>query len=598
MRSLSVPSPPSGARLSWSETAAYFALACLLDVAMGLPLVRQVLDGDLINPDSYMRLVRLREIVARHAFVNVVPRDGSGAGTELHWSHLVDGIILLLAAPLRAVMDGAQAVHWAAIALGPISVGLLGLSLAWVLAPLTDPGWRWTAPVLAGTSLTIVGYGIPGVVHHHILVALSIVITAGMAGRVGLGGARAGWLMGVSAAIGLWLSPETMPFMLAAWGAVGLAWLTDADRPGCGDALRNAGTSLLLITALGFALDPPEAGYGAVEIIRMSVVWLGLAAIVAAIGWSARALDRSRLTRAWRTGAAIAAVVAGMGVWFGMFPAVLRGPSGIMSPDEAKAYLSIINEMQPVTTWEGASAYLFGGGLATVIASIIAVRERSLRWAYAALCGVLIVALGASHVRFATYSAAFAAAMLPLTLSYCGSALARLPDATRMLARVGVAGLFFVVPKAGDLFALLSPARAADVAFAPDCSLRAISALLAPHAGEVVMANLSDTPELLYRTEVLTVGSLYNNIPAFMRLRDAWRSLPSDDLPETVKATGASLLLFCPDATAQRLRVVADLPPDTLLDRLDRHDVPRWLEELGQDTASGNVLYRIVGGGA
>jgi hypothetical protein len=69
-------------------------------------------------------------------------------------------------------------------------------------------------------------------------------------------------------------------------------------------------------------------------------------------------------------------------------------------------------------------------------------------------------------------------------------------------------------------------------------------------------------------------------------------------LPETVKATGASLLLFCPSANAIRLRMVADLPPDTLLDRLDRHDVPRWLEELGHDTASGNVLYRIVGGGA
>ncbi len=562
---------------------------------MGLPLMRQVLDGDFINPDSYMRLVRLREILARHAPVNVVARDGSGAGTDLHWSHLVDGIILLLAAPLRAVMDGAQAVHLAAVAFGPISVGLLGLSLAWALAPLTDRGWRWTAPALAGMSATIVGYGIPGVVHHHILVALSIVTTAGTAGRVGRDGARAGWLMGVSAAIGLWLSPETMPFMLAAWGAVGLGWLVDADRPACGDALRNAGMSLLLITALVFALDPPEAGYGAVEIIRMSVVWLSLAAIVAAIGWSVWALDRSSLTQAWRASIAAAAAVAGMGAWLVMFPAVLRGPNGIMSPDEAKAYLGIITEMQPITTWQGVSVYLLDGGLATVIASIVAVRERSLRWAYAALCGVLIVVLGASHMRFTTYVAALAAAMLPLAFSYCGTALARLPDTMRMLARVGVASLFFVVPEASGIVGLLSPASAVTVASAPDCSLRAISPLLAPYAGEVVMANPSDTPELLYRTKVLTVGSLYDNIPAFMRLRDAWRSLPSDDLPEAVKATGASLLLFCPDA--KRSLMVADLPPNTLLDRLGRHDVPRWLEKLGDHTASGNVLYRIVGGG-
>ncbi len=594
MRSPSVPSLPSSARLSWYETGAYFGLACFVNIAMGLPLIR-ALGGDFINPDSYMRLVRLREILARHALVNVVPRDGSGAGTNVHWSHLVDGIILLLAAPLRAVMDGAQAVHFAALALGPISVGLLGLSLAWVLAPLTDRAWRWTATVLAGMSMMIVGYGIPGVVHHHILVALSIVTTVGMAGRVGRGSARAGWLMGVSAAIGLWLSPETMPFMLAAWGAVGLGWLIDSDRPACGDALRNAGTSLLLITALVFALDPPEAGYGAVEILRMSVVWLSLAAIVAAIGWSAWALDRSPLTPAWRAGIGAAAAVSGMGVWLVTFPAVLRGPNGVMSPDEAKAYLGIINEMQPITTWQGVGAYLLDGGLATVIATIVAVRERSLRWAYAALCGVLIVALGASHVRFATYAAVLAAAMLPLALSYCDSALARLPDTMRMLARVGVASLFFVVPEASQLVGLLSPASAASAASAPDCSLRAIGPLLAPYAGEVVMANPGDTPELLYRTKVLTVGSLYANIPAFMRLRDAWRSLPSDDLPEAVKATGASLLLFCPHAI--RSLMVADLPPDTLLDRLDRQDAPRWLEKRGDDTASGYVLYRIVGGG-
>ena len=104
-------------------------------------------------------------------------------------------------------------------------------------------------------------------------------------------------------------------------------------------------------------------------------------------------------------------------------------------------------------------------------------------------------------------------------------------------------------------------------------------------------------PELLYRTGILTVGSLYlRNVAAFMRLRAAWRSGPSDAVPEAVRATGATLVLVCTHAGvhAGRSSLVGDLPPETLLDRLNRGQVPPWLKEVAKDPASGHVLYRIV----
>ena len=49
----------------------------------------------------------------------------------------------------------------------------------------------------------------------------------------------------------------------------------------------------------------------------------------------------------------------------------------------------------------------------------------------------------------------------------------------------------------------------------------------------VVPADVNDTPDLLYRTQVRTVGSLYHrDIEAFARLRAAWRVPPSD--PATI----------------------------------------------------------------
>jgi hypothetical protein len=109
----------------------------------------------------------------------------------------------------------------------------------------------------------------------------------------------------------------------------------------------------------------------------------------------------------------------------------------------------------------------------------------------------------------------------------------------------------------------------------------------------VVLANPNDTPELLYRTHVLTVGSLYHrNIAAFMRLRTAWRSLPSDTVPDAVRATAAALVLFCPSSA--RSMLVADLPSVTLLDRMNQGHIPFWLHRLEADPHSGYVLYEVL----
>jgi hypothetical protein len=107
-----------------------------------------------------------------------------------------------------------------------------------------------------------------------------------------------------------------------------------------------------------------------------------------------------------------------------------------------------------------------------------------------------------------------------------------------------------------------------------------------------VLADVNDSPDLLYRTGVLTVGSLYHRAAAgFVRLYDAWRSSGgTEQVPEEVRRAGVALVLACPGQG--RTRIVADLPPDTLFDRLNRNEPPPWLERIGADTA-GHVLYRV-----
>ncbi|MDE1897006.1 MAG: hypothetical protein KGH91_08025, partial [Rhodospirillales bacterium] len=123
-------------------------------------------------------------------------------------------------------------------------------------------------------------------------------------------------------------------------------------------------------------------------------------------------------------------------------------------------------------------------------------------------------------------------------------------------------------------------------------NLLGIAPLLAPAAGQVVLAQPEDTPELLYRTHIFTVGSLYHHgIAGFMKDRAAWRATPGTTPPQAVTATGAKYVLFCPEAG--RYLLVNDLPNKTLWDSLNKNAPPPWLRAVGRNK-NGWTLYKIV----
>src|SRR5262249_31310649 len=151
----------------------------------------------------------------------------------------------------------------------------------------------------------------------------------------------------------------------------------------------------------------PYAGYGAAEIDRLSVVWvgLGLACAVAGLGldWFGR-LPRT-------SGAAVAGLVVAalsLGAWLAAFPKVALGAEGLQDTELVREMLGVVTEMQPIATLGGALTFLTPGVLGLAVLLFLAWRASGpARWLalYAAVCLVGVIVLGFLHFRFSTYSA-------------------------------------------------------------------------------------------------------------------------------------------------------------------------------------------------
>lgn len=595
----------SPAPLTVRERIVCFVLAGALETLMKWRGVGDVLGGGYSDPDSTMRLARLTDTLRLGVPVDVVARDQSGAGFVLHWSHLFDMLLLLLAQPFRLIFLGSgpeapdaplsAAIHWAAVASGPLSVAALALALLWAIAPFADRSWRWfVAPALA-ISFPVSNYGVPGLVHHHILLAVVIAMQAGWAVRVGTAGALAGWEIGLWAGVGVWLSPETMPLTLLAIGGVGVQWLLRPGWPPPRRALLAIGPGFLLVLALALAVDPGAGDDWRHALDRISLLFVALALAVTVIGLGCLALDRAGARPMPRAAGAVVISAIVLGAWIAAYPQVLGGTEGVVTAPEARPYFAQIQEMLPVQSIGDGLRALTGGVFAFVLFAWLAWRRRSLEIGYVAAAALALLAMAAWHRRFATYDGVLGAAALAIALSLITSSRigAHLGGAG---ARIGCIVLVLLVPVLPDLHSFAVTGQMKDSAAPPgkECPVRDIAKLLAPYAGQVVLANVNDSPELLYRTKVKTVGSLYlRAAPGMARLARAWRgpgNTPEE--PPEVRATGATLVLACPGGLGKEPADAADA--NTLAERLDHNDPPPWLTRIGVD-AAGHVLYRVRG---
>lgn len=569
-----VPSGPS------TLLVVIIILACAATSMMAGNL-QGAFDGRLIDTDSYARVSRIEAMLEAGRLLHHTPRDNGGLNIPLHWTHLLDGLILLLALPLRLFFPLNEALRLAGAAIGPLSTAMVALAAFQAVRLAAGSGRHAiTAAVLAAVAPGIVAYGAFGRADHHVMLAAIAVVMPALAYVAGIGGrglmpaAIAGGLGG----LGIWMSPEALALLPFAWGIAALRDI-EAERRVGPRALALAGGHLAVML-FAWLIDPPSGGHFAVEVDRLSMPFVELAAGMFVVQLMLRRL-MPPVASPW-----LASILAGatlalpLLVWAIYYAGVAKRPGSVLTPDATERIWQHVAELRPATSPENLALLIAFPAL--VLAASLGVllwRKRTPMTLLLAVGAAFLLYIGVTHIRFAMYLELAAVVALGVVIEI----VARREAARAWRLALVVAWLGLLLGP----FALSSLMRSDGVGRPGGaCDPRPLRHDLAPLAGQILLTPMSDAPEILYFSRVVTVAGPYHRAERqIIRSADAFDETKfAGTMPASFAATGARAVLMC---------AKDQVKPDTFAAALKDGRPPDWLVERPLDPKSGYRLYVV-----
>ena len=562
------------------------------------------------DPDSAMRLVQVRDLIAGHGWNDAIQaRIDPPTGASIHWSRLIDMGIAGLLMIGKAVFGDAGAEAFALL-IWPLLL-LLGY-LASAVAVATVLGGRSAAVptlLLSVAFLSPFTLFLPGVIDHHnaqvTLVAASVALALRMPQHP-LFGLGAGLGLALSLAVGL----ETLPYVAALGAAIALVWAFHRDT--------GAATALF---GLGFALAMPALfaiNGGVAEPLACDALSLAYAApaLAAGLGLAAAAwLLPASVGVAMRLVVLAGLVAVAVAILAAIAPPCLSGPMVGVSAELKAVWLDRITEAQPIFHYFAvapASAMatvgppLFALGVA-VTRFLRAGREARRTWEIILLPLAMAVAGSLYQVRTLTYANFFAFVVLGAWLAGVLRAADR-GQGTSFLRIARLAGacllaipaVYLLAGSAVVAIAGLGPSeRPAASAAGRDlpligerCADAGTAAYLDGLPKGVFLTPIFYGPTVLVLSGQSVLGAPYHRGgDAILATIRATEGSP-DEARAVMLAHGVAYVAFC--ATAPDVAETAAEAPDGLLAVLLRGDAPSWLEPLPAHQGSMLRVFRVA----
>ena len=569
--------------LTWAGMCAWLLYKRWADVAaFGL--------GD---TDDNMRMMQVRALLGGQDWFDL--RQYRLAGSNIHWSRLVDLPLAGLVLGLRPFLGGAAAERWA-VAIAPMLPMLVMLfSVALTTRRLVHP---------AAYPLALLAFFFAGsaggmfnplrIDHHGWQLAFLALAVAGMSDPKR---ARGGAVLGLASALSLAVGLELMIYLAVMGSAVVLFWVADdAER----ERLRAYAVVLGGGTAMAFLLFASYANRLAV-CDALSPVWLSDALVAGALlyGLSLAVAEdwRRRLLLALGAGVVLAAFHAMM------WPHCLQRLEGV-PPQAVDLWLSHVREARPIYKhgWRiavnvatlpaiGAIGWLLlgyrskadgdrlrrilGAGIPALVAALL------LLWQTRAGPSAQIMALsGAAALGAILIAWLWRLKTVPLRYLGAGVALVLCAGAVVPLA------FNFIPPK---------PTTERDRAIGKANRLCASMWGLHPVALEPrgrVMTFVDLGPRLITLTHHDAVtGPYHRNAEQIVDVMRFWRGTPENALA-TVRKYRSDYVLSCPMASSSTIFMAE--APKGFYAQLEKGQVPDWLEQVPLPEESPYRMWRVV----
>lgn len=557
-----------------------------LGIALLLTLAWTLKDWDTLrlvwlpDNDDMARIAQIRDWLGGQGFNDLMQhRSGPPGGASMHWSRIADAVpaaMILLLTPLI----GAHSAEVAAVIASPALLFFFYLLLvARIAARLGGERARVPALILAALAFPTISLFLPGRIDHH---ALQIVLTLVLVDvAVAPPSFRRGAIGGVATAASLAVGLEAAPEIVAALGAMGLAWLAGDeahDRRAIGFAAALGGTTLAMLAFARPEIWPEQWCDGFTPASTR-------ATLVLAGAWGLMGLG-GRFLRGWKPRLALAAVLGGVAaalVWRSS-GICLSGPYAALDPFLQRVWMRNVNEASSLIRQDTFGTAIAYGGLVipgAAIAAWQAWRDRS--WtSFAVLLGLGALA-SVAQVRVTYIMAGIA--VIPFA-----ALLARDATLVRRLALWTLgAGISWNL-----LAAQLDSALARPIVIARNVQKNCVSpAGIAVAAGlpkGTIMAPLDLDSYLLAMTPHHVVASLYHrNNAGNMAMYRFFLAKP-DAARAQAKAEGIDYVALCDDELHEN--GLAPYRPGSLAERLQSgRPVPGWLEPV--PTGSPIRLYRV-----
>jgi hypothetical protein len=567
-------------------------------------------EGALRDTDAYMRLVRVQELWQTGSWYQTVTSSlGAPDGLSLHWTRPLDILILLPALVLHlGGMAIGTAIYWSGALISPLLHFLTCLAAARAAKPIWERhgAWRVAALVILFNGAAIT-YSMVGRPDHHSLGLLVTVLGAGQTIRAVLAPADAkkSYGAGALAAMGIWISPESLVGVAPALITFGLLWLakTSDGIDGVGRHWAQLGRRFCLGMAatllLAIAVEQPPANWLTPEYDKVSILHLAIA-LLAALDF---ALAAAMPWTDWRrvTAAGLVAFLSALALTW-LFPRFYLGPLGDVTDQTVRIFLDDVKEMAPLWPTSEVAANQFFGLIGNTLAALPVIPYCLWRWwrqpAFAAglfLSLSFITALVGAllHQRLAVPLSAFGAILgCGLFAILCDLVINRMPI-TRAVTRFAAAaivvfgGQFWLVFTKAPAANATTPANVASVACDPVFVADWLNTVRPGIVTEdplgaqrttpiILTESINYSPDLAYRTPYRFVGGPYHR--GIDDIADMFNvAIGTDDtqIREIVSRRQADYILIC---IREVPKAIGESAPGSLYHRLLRGESPSWLQ--------------------